>query len=199
MPVLNGCETTIIIRNGGRTNTLYNQRRARALFGRRKSIPISITTSNPWDRCPTPDPSTSTSTSTTTTTNTTSSSDSSTLNNIPSRSSSSSTPSLSVPSASSLTSSVSSLSSITIASSSTNSVDSTSTNRDMMEENRKVPIIAVTSLTSKAEKEYYLSIGMDDVFTKPLSKPALLIDAVKRHLDAGVSAWCVMLDEEEEE
>jgi CheY-like chemotaxis protein len=38
---------------------------------------------------------------------------------------------------------------------------------NILEENRNVPIIAITSLTGPEESQYYYSIGMNAVVSKP--------------------------------
>ncbi|KAJ3322514.1 hypothetical protein HDU76_013869 [Blyttiomyces sp. JEL0837] len=57
--------------------------------------------------------------------------------------------------------------------------------RSILELNRNVPIIAVTSRASPVHREFYLSIGIDAVFAKPVVDPRGFIDVVKGFLREG--------------
>ncbi|KAI8846859.1 hypothetical protein BC829DRAFT_255398 [Chytridium lagenaria] len=55
----------------------------------------------------------------------------------------------------------------------------------ILKENYNIPIIAVTSLNKESDCHYYLSIGIDEVVGKPVSRPDLFITLIKRFLEEG--------------
>ena len=56
---------------------------------------------------------------------------------------------------------------------------------EVLPENRTLPIIAVTSLSSPDDRDYYRSIGMIEVVNKPVVFPMELVDTVKKCLSGS--------------
>ncbi|KAJ3330211.1 hypothetical protein HDU76_006194 [Blyttiomyces sp. JEL0837] len=65
----------------------------------------------------------------------------------------------------------------------TTTTTTTSSQPIILPGNRMVPIIAVTSRAGEADRKYYLSLGMDRVFAKPIGDPEGLVEVVKGFLD----------------
>ncbi|KAJ3218660.1 hypothetical protein HDU67_004713 [Dinochytrium kinnereticum] len=164
MPVMNGCDATIRIRKGTpSSSTTTTTAPSPTVSHHNQRVrpnaqrPSSLSSLNPWaaERYPSPTPSPSPASTSTTSTH-------------PVHRSSTPTPTPT-----------------TASSSSPITPSPLPEDYAVLEENRNIPIIAVTSLSSEVERLYYLSIGMDEVINKPISRPDLLVQYVRRFLSEG--------------